>query len=198
MIDFNAIPDADLYGMCIQGDEGAWRYMYNYILTICRWSKWDLHEEPEEMAQGITLHLIEKAIGKVKEKNKFRNFVKTVSINKIKDSFKTFRPEASLDDTRRNKKGEEFIPEHMDPKPLHDISLMNLEIVSVIESAIKQLSHDCQKVVNEYLNYKMGLHKDYKELSNVLKMPVPTVSAKVRRCLDKLIKFKEIKELRNF
>lgn len=196
MINFNAIPDEDLYGMCVRGDEEAWQYLYNFILAICMWKKWDLRDGPEELAQEITVHLIEKALKKVVKKNRFRVFVKTMAINKIKDSFKTPLIH-SIDKPIKNKKGEEFIPEYADPKPLHDISLMNLEIVSIIDTAVKKLPKACQRVINEYLNFKMGIYKDYKELSKVLKMPVPTISSSVRRCLNKLIEFKEIKSLRD-
>src|SRR4030067_2017746 len=113
--------------MCVRGDEGAWQYMYNFILKICRWEKCNLRDEPEELAQEITLHLIEKALGKVNHKNKFRSFVKTMTINKIKDSFK--KPSMhSIDKPIKNIKGEEFIPEYKDPRPLHDTALYNLEV----------------------------------------------------------------------
>ena len=196
MIDYHAVTNEDLYNMCHAGDEGAWQYMYNYILTICKWGKWNLRDDPEEMAQGVTMHLIEKAIKKVKEKDKFRPFVKTMTVNKIKDSFKTARPDASLDDSVKNKRGDEFVPEHADDRPTHGAVLESIETVSVIEKAVLALPAACRNVVQEYLNYKTGMYKDYKELSSVLGMPVPTISAKVRRCLDKLISFKEIRELR--
>src|SRR3989304_6713602 len=197
MIDFNAVPDEDLYGMCINGDEGAWQYLYNFILAICKWEKWDLRDEPQELAQHVTLFLIDKGIKKVREKKKFRNFTKVTTINKIKDSFKT--PVAqSIYAPVRNMKGEEFIPEYKDPRPLHDTALYNLDVVSIVDTAIEKLSKDCRKVVREYLKFKGGLYKSYKELSKILKMPVPTISSSVRRCLNKLIAFKEIKALKSF
>jgi RNA polymerase sigma factor (sigma-70 family) len=197
MIDFNTISDEDLYQMCIQGDEDAWQYVYNYILTICKWGKWNLNDEPEEFAQQITLHLIEKGIKKLREKMKFKNFIKVMTINKIKDSFKsTIMP--SIEEPVKNKKGEEFLPEHTDTHKTHDISIMNIQLVVVVREAITKLSQECQRIVNEYLNYKMGEYKDYKELSRVLGMPVPTISSLVRRCLDKLLAFKEIKSLKAF
>jgi RNA polymerase sigma factor (sigma-70 family) len=195
MIDFNGVPDEDLYGMCIRGDEGAWQYMYNYILTICKWKKWNLADEPEETAGEIVLHLIDKAIRKIKDKNSFRNFVKTITVNKIKDGFKKVSM-GSIDDPVKTRKGDDFVPEHPDPNPGHDTILMNIEIASVIDNAVGKLSADCRRVVTEYLKFKTGLYDDYKELSRVLKMPVPTISSKVRRCLDKLVQFKEIRELR--
>lgn len=195
MIDFNAVSDEDLYGMCKVGDEDAWQYLYNYILAICKWNKWDLKDDPDELAQNITMHFIEKAIKKAKEMDKFRNFVKTTTINKIKDSFKTISMK-SIDEPVKGSNGEDFVPEQPDPKPLHDTNLLNLEIVSIIDSAIKKLKNDCQRVVKEYLKFKMGIYDDYRELSKVLKMPVPTISSSVRRCLNKLIEFKEIKALK--
>jgi len=196
MIDFNTVSDEDLHGMCRGGDEDAWQYVYNYILTICKWKKWGLDDEPDELAQEVTMHLIEKAMNKVKEKNKFRNFVKVMTINKIKDSFKSPKITESIDKPRRNRKGEDFVPEYADSAPLHDTVLMNLEIATVIDAAVKKLSEACQRIVNEYFNFKLGVYEDYKELSRVLKMPVPTISSSVRRCLNSLIEFKEIKALR--
>lgn len=196
MIDFKTVSDEDIYGMCIQGDEDAWRYVYNFILAICKWNKWDLKDDPEEMAQDISMHLIEKAIRKVKEKTKFRSFVKVTTINKIKDSFKGMKADRSLQAPLKNSKGEDFVPEYQDPAPLHDNVLAGLETVSIIESAVKKLSEACQRVITEYFNFKLGIYKDYKELSRVLKMPIPTISSSVRRCLNKLIELREIKALR--
>lgn len=197
MIDYSAVLDEDLYGMCVVGDEGAWCYLYNYILIICRWRKWGLRLEPEDLAQQIVLHLIEKALKKVKERSKFRNFVKVMAINKIKDSFKSSTSrEESIEKSIKKENGETFTPEFADPRPLHEKVVMNLEIVSIIDAAILKLPESCQKVVREYLKLKMGFYKDYEELSKVLRMHIPTISSKVRRCLNKLLSFKEIRELR--
>jgi RNA polymerase sigma factor (sigma-70 family) len=195
MIDYNAVSDAELYGMCLAGEEGAWRYLYNYILTVCRWKKWGLPDY-EEMAQQITLHVIEKAIKKAREKDKFRIFIKKTAVNKIKDSFKIrLLRGAPSERFTVDKNGKELIWEMRDPKPTQEKVLMDLEVVSVIDTAVRKLPRPCQRVVQEYLKYKMGLYEDYRELSKVLKMRVPTVSTKVRRCIDKLLSFKEIKEL---
>ena len=196
MIDYNTIPDEDLYGMCCEGDEGAWEYLYNYILIICRGPWWGLGTESEEMAQHITFYLIEKAIKKVKEKSKFRNFVKKTAINKIRDGFRSkWRQRVPIDKVYVDENGEEFSQEFIDPKPSHEKILIDLEIVSLIDTAILKLPVSCQEVVREYLKFKMGFYDDYKELSKVLKMHIPTISSKVRRCLNKLLALKEIKEL---
>jgi len=197
MVDYNLFSDSELYQICIEGDEDAWQYLYNYILTICGWKKWELNE-PEELAQEIALHLIDGSIKKVKEKARFRNFIKVMTINKIKDHFRRenrFRPEP-LEGNVRNWKGEVFTLEHPDPKPSAYHPLIVLEEMSIVNEAIKKLPGACQKVVTEYLNFKIGIYKDYRELSKILKMPVPTISSRVSRCLEKLLQFKEIRQLR--
>lgn len=196
MIHYNSIPDEDLYGMCIEGDEGAWRYVYCYVLAICNWKKWGLKIESEDLAQQVTLHLLEKAIKKVKEKTKFRNFLKIVTINKIKDRFKQASPQREKPGVSViNKNGEELVFEITDPKPLYEKTLIDLEMVAIIDKAIDELPENCQRVVHEYLNFKMGFYKDYVELSKVLKMHIPTISSRVRRCLNKLLEMEEIREL---
>ncbi|MBM4305228.1 MAG: sigma-70 family RNA polymerase sigma factor [Deltaproteobacteria bacterium] len=196
MIDYKAIPDEDLFVMCCEGDEGAWEYTYNYILAICRWKTWNLKAEAKEMAQQVTLHLMENAIKKVKERTKFRNFVTKMTINKIKDSFKSkWRKRVPIDKVYVDEDGEEFSQEIADPLPSHEKVLIDLEIVSVVDAAILKLPAPCRVIVREYLNFKMGLYQDYRELSRVLKMKIPTISSMARRCLNKLIALKEIREL---
>jgi len=60
-----------------------------------------------------------------------------------------------------------------DQKPSHEKTPMDLEIVSIIDAAILRLPQACQRVVQEYLNFKMGLYESYEELSRVLKINVP-------------------------
>jgi RNA polymerase sigma factor (sigma-70 family) len=175
----------------MEGDEGAWRYTYHYILIICGWKKWNLRDSPEDMAQQILAHLLEKAIKKVKEKEKFRNFIKTMNINKIKDSFKSpLSKMETMERSVRDKNGEEIPVEFADPRPLQEESLMNLEIVSIIDAAIQRLPEPSRRVIQEYLNFKRGLYEDYQELSEVLKMRVPTISSIVSRGIAKLMKMK--------
>jgi hypothetical protein len=78
----------DLYGMCLRGDESAWAYIYNYVLTIARSPRFRLREAPEDMAQSIVCHLLEKGIDRLHDHRAFRGYVRRVSINLILDSLK--------------------------------------------------------------------------------------------------------------
>jgi RNA polymerase sigma factor (sigma-70 family) len=193
MINFNALPDEDLYGMCLEGDGAAWKYLYNYVLAICRWEKWDLYDEAEDLAQQIVLYLLEKAMPKVRERLKFRNFVKVVTINKIKDSFKRPLME-SLDAPVFDGEGEEYVPDHADTGPLPDGVVMSLELFALFDEALAEFSSEIQRVVREWVKYKVGMYDSFEDLGAKLGMPVPTISSIVRRALDKLLKKKEFKE----
>lgn len=199
MIDFKKVKDEDLYGMCLIRDEDAWQYVYNCILTICKWRKWKLRDQPEEICQSILVHLFDKAFKKIKEKDKFRVFVKVTAINKIKDSFKSLElRHEPLEKKVRNPKGEDFTPEYPDDKPSQETLIFRCQVASIIDSAIEKLPSLCRKIVKEYLNFKIGLYKSYAELSGILKMPIPTISSKVSRCLPILVENKEIKDLHKY
>lgn len=197
MIDFSSISDEDLYEMCKRGDDGAWKYVYCYILKICTWNKWGL-ADPRELAQDSTMHLLVKAMAKVTHKEKFRNFITIMTRNKIKDSFKLVGPKItdSIDKPQTNNEGEDFVPEYPTYTPLQDAVVFDLETVAVIDSALKRLGGKCEKVLTAYFNFKIGNYEDYYELSAVLGMPIPTISSHVSRCLKKLVMFEEMQELR--
>lgn len=201
MVDYNAISDEDLYGMCVAGDEGAWKYLYNYVNAsigkICNRRSWHLKDGHDEMAQVVVVHLIEYGLEMVREKNKFRGFVITVTLNKIRDSFK--RPRMySLDEPVRTKEGETVVIDLPDTKPSLEERLWTNDVISIIDNAIEKLPKSCQKRVTEYLKYKLGIYDSYGELSAVLKEPVPTISSSITRCLKILAGFKEITVLNKY
>jgi len=201
MVDYNATSDEDLYGMCVAGDEGAWKYAYNYVNAcigkICYRKGWHLRDGHEEMVQVVTVHLIEYGLEMVREKNKFRSFIVTVTLNKIRDSFK--RPRMySLDEPMRTKNGGTVVIEVSDPKPSPEERLWTMDVISTIDNAIEKLPKRCRNRVREYLKYKLGIYENYEELSTVLMEPVPTISSSITGCLKKLASFKEITALSKY
>ena len=196
MIDFKAVPDEDLYGMCVSGEQEAWKYLYNYVLKICEWSSID---DPEDMASRVILELIEKALKKVRFRDKFRNFVKVMTKNRIIDSYKSAsRQEIPLSGFMKGDDEDEPIPEIGQTEPDQMERFFRAEVAAIVDGAIARLPAPCQPIIREYLNFKKGLYADYKELSRVLNMPVPTISSSVSRCMKTLVNFKEIQSLRAF
>jgi RNA polymerase sigma factor (sigma-70 family) len=197
MIDFRTIPDKDLYEMCARGDDGAWKYLYNYILAICKWKDID---GPEDMTSKVVLELLEKAIKKVKQKDRFRYFVKTMVRNRIIDSFRSSsRKEIPMSSFLSDDDEEDAqMPEIGSSDPDQIDKVFRMQVFEIVDGAIERLAPACRRIVREYLKFKIGLYEDYKELGKVLKMKVPTISSKVTRCLRILIAFPEIRALKAF
>lgn len=198
MIDFRAIKDADLYGMCETGDEDAWKYLYNYILKICEGWRWRSIRSPEDIASRVTMELLEGRIRTVRRKDRFLHFVKLLTQSRIISELKS----ASYREIPIYRPSEEDDSEEIDPRaghhePEQENLLNSMEVMEIVDEAIEKLSTICRRVIREYLKFKMGLYEDYQELSRVLDMSVPNISSRVSRCMKTLVGFKEIQSLRS-
>jgi RNA polymerase sigma factor (sigma-70 family) len=193
MLDFRMIKDADLYGMCVAGEEDAWKYLYNYILRICE--GWRI-SRPEDVAGQVTLELIEGRLGTVRKKDQFRQFVKMLTKSRLKDELKSARArEVPLCRPSEEDDGEEIDPRVGCHEPEQEERLNSLEVAAIVDAAVEKLSLLCRQVIREYLRFKIGLYEDYEELSRVLGMSVPNISSRVTRCMKVLVGFKEIRSL---
>lgn len=194
MINYNIVPDKELYGMCVAGDGKAWEYLNNYILKICQW--WRL-SHPEDMASQVTLELLDRRLGTIQKKDHFRYFVKLITQSRIKDYLKSpLNREDPITRTSEDGEEHEIDPRagHHEPDQMERLSYM--EVVDIVDGAIEKLSGICRAVMREYLKFKRGMYDDYEELSQVLGIPVPTVSSRVTRCMKIFVGFKEIQALR--
>jgi RNA polymerase sigma factor (sigma-70 family) len=193
MIDFKALEDRDLYGMCLAGDEKAWEYLYNYILKIA--SGWRLGW-PEDVAGQVTVELLEGRLETIQKKDRFRYFVKLMTNSRIKDGLRSARTrEAPIYRPSGEDDEEEVDPRAGSHKPDQEEGLNCLEVMTIVDAAVEKLSAICQKVIREYLKFKIGLYDDYQELSRVLGMSVPNISSRVIRCMKTLTGLKEIQAL---
>jgi len=84
----------DCLEMCLRGEEEAWAYVYNMVLGICRWPRWNLRDSAEDLAQAIVLFLLEKGLKECREKPSFRAFVRKVAfiryINSVFQGYYTY------------------------------------------------------------------------------------------------------------
>ncbi len=194
MIDFKALPDEDLYGMCLAGDEKAWQYLYNYVLQIC--ACWHL-SRPEHMAGDVIFELLERRLGTIQKKDRFLYFVKLLTQSRIKDHLKS----AQAREIPIYKPAEENGKEEIDPRagchaPDQLEKLNCMEIAAIVDQALEKLSGICRRVVREYLNFKLGLYENYQELSRILGMSIPNISSRVNRCMKTLVGLQEIQSLK--
>lgn len=170
--------------MCLRGDEAAWAYLYNYVLSIARSPRFRLREAPEDIAQSIVCHLLEKGIDRLKDSRAFRAYIRRVSVNLILDSFKRkMLYTQSLDSTPDEKKAP-LEPVSHNPGP-EDVAL-GVDLARTLQSEMARLPDNCRAVLNHYIDYKMGQYKSYKALAAKIGRSIGTLSSQVKRCLDVL------------
>jgi RNA polymerase sigma factor (sigma-70 family) len=183
MMNFSAVTNQDLYQMCLRGDESAWGYLYNYVLTIARSPRFRLREAPEDMAQSIVCHLLDKGIDRLQDHRAFRSFVRRVAVNLILDSFKKKDLNAlSLDAQTDDACGPRSNPASGHPGP-EDMT-MGVDLVDTLREEMEKLPEKCRDVLNHYVDYKLGRYGSYKELAAKIGKSIGTLSSQVKRCLD--------------
>ncbi|MFH2093546.1 MAG: sigma-70 family RNA polymerase sigma factor [Pseudomonadota bacterium] len=193
-LDYSTLPNEDLYQLCLRGDDTAWRYLYNYVLKITRSKQWQLRVDPEDMAQGIICHLLSGAINKLKDHGAFRAFVRTVSRNKILDSFKKKQiPVTSYNSDNAPVEQIFFDPSSEHSSPEH--VLIGNCAADRITNTLKALSDKCQTVLDAYIDYQLGLVENYQVLAKKLGEPVGTISSRINRCLKTLKEYLEIETI---
>ena len=210
MIDYKKISNEDLFGMCLAGDGGAWTYVYNYALKICKSRKWNMGTESVDIASEVTKNLI-KAVarkkGGIREQDKFRNLITVATVNKIKDLLKsTYKNTVLIEDIVHKMKRNDSDQDHQNmidnvigSKKADQIeSIERLEIFLLIDQALEQLSLGCQYVLKEYFKYKVGIYDDYNELSKVLNMSVSLLATRISRCIQKMLVLPEMKTLKEY
>ena len=193
-INFKDISSQDLYEMCMRGEETAWHYLYNYVRKIIVEKQGRYSEPVEDMAQNVVCHLLNGAIDRVRDKEKFRGFVRRVTVNLLLDDVKkrrvqTFsydREDTGVDIDRYAGSGTCFGAE--------DMSIAE-STVGVLRRVLGQMSEMCRRVLARYIEYQTGGIRNYQELAKIFGEPVGTVSSRINRCLVKLKNRQEIKKI---
>lgn len=181
-----------LYFKCRQYDEEAWEYVYNYVLIIARWPRWNLHDSPEDMAQSILEFLLEKGMHKAQKPASFKAFIKQVAVRKILDSFKKKKMATSeyFPEMEYNDK----IPPEMDANAYGHLAdqTISKDFIYMVSKILTQLPEYCSHVIPQYFKYKLGIIETFKELAEVVGSPTGTVSAQLTRCLRRLAQSPEL------
>lgn len=194
---YTELSQEELFERCLQGDEKAWEWVYNYVLSIACWPRWNIRARAEDIAQTIVLFLLEEGLAKVEKPSSFKSFIKRVAISKILDSYKQkeYKHEISgieieADDSSRINSTAPNSQEHLNPKNV----VLSKDLIHILNKELMQLPLYCQKVLPHYFYMKLGLIESYKELAEKLGDSIGVISSRVSRCLKKLMHSKAIKD----
>jgi RNA polymerase sigma factor (sigma-70 family) len=182
---FSDISNEELYQMCLQGNEGAWRYVFNYVLAVARSPKWRLRDTPEDLAQGIVCRLLER-IDRVREPKAFRGFIRQVAVHFVLDHVRGLRPGLESLDARDPGDDRREVPEPVSENPGPEDLVLGSSLLQTLQRAVERLAPRCRKAVSAYMDYKAGVYASYKALAKALGKSIGTLSAQIKRCLDEL------------
>lgn len=185
--------DAELIRAYKNGDTKAFEEImekykapiYSYLMKMVR-SK----DYADDLFQDVFLKFI-KNIKSYNEEQKFSNWIYTVAHNTVMDGFRKNKSRRfeSLDQN----KGEDSLPVSetiASKEPLPENILIKNETSGRIEKSFEQLSDEQREVF--FMRHYWGL--SFKEISQILQIPIGTALARMSRALKKLKSELQIKE----
>ncbi len=191
-MNYARIDSEELYEHCLRGDEGAWGYVYNYVLAIARSPRWNLNDPLEDVAQSVVCHLLGKGLDRVRERKAFRAYVRRMAVNLILDTLKRkqvwTRP---LEGTKEG--GEPLCRDPQSPEPDPEEATLGGHLSRALERGLESLSEACREVLEAYVDYKLGVFDSYRALADHFGRTVGTLSSTIKRCLDRLRDMPEVK-----
>lgn len=191
-IDFANIPCAELYQMCVAGEEPAWRYIYNYTLKIVRLQGTVYPDTPEDVAQEISMRLMARGLDAIQNPGAFRAYVRMMIRNYFIDQLRRTRPHTeSISGSDEDDSGP---PEPQSPGPGPDAISQGKTLLKLFQSQMEKLSRQCGKILKVYFNYKLnGKPKNYKEMADRFGLSVGGTGVRIKRCLEELCAFPSIR-----
>lgn len=175
---------AKLVRQCIAGDSQAWQQLvvsqHRRIYAICyRFTGSGC--DAEDLTQEVFLKLYKNLSSFDLQKGSFQTWITTLARNLLVDHFRRTRQDRATDSIDASFDGEEDGPtlsdRLADTRPSQDHHVANLELKTRIQGALKQLSPELREAV--ILRDLEDM--DYKEISQVLRIPEGTVKSRISR-----------------
>jgi RNA polymerase sigma-70 factor (ECF subfamily) len=175
---------AKLVRQCMAGDSQAWQQLvvsqHRRIYAIC-YRFTGSGSDAEDLTQEVFLKLYKNLGSFDIQKGSFQTWITTLARNLLVDHFRRTRLDRASDSLDATFDGEEDGPSMgdrlADPKPSQEHHVAGLELKVRIQGALKQLSPELREAV--ILRDLEDM--DYKEISQVLRIPEGTVKSRISR-----------------
>jgi RNA polymerase sigma factor (sigma-70 family) len=186
---YESMTHESLYGELKTNNRGAWTYMYNKFLKMCRWKEWRLSDEEVEDISAEAVAALIKRIRRddIEEIRDIKGYSLWVLRNEITNHYRRSHPEAtmvSIDDQIGI----------ADEKNMVEIVAM-LDTAWRVRSAVAKLPDKCRGLIDAYLQYLDGVYGTFEEMAGVLKKNSKTIYGNIMNCLKRLAEFGELKGL---
>jgi RNA polymerase sigma factor (sigma-70 family) len=175
---------ARLVRQCMAGDSQAWQQLvasqHRRIYAIC-YRFTGSGSDAEDLTQEVFLKLYKNLSSFDTQKGSFQTWITTLARNLLVDHFRRTRLERASESLDATFDGEEDGPTMgdrlADPRPSQEHHVANLELKARVQNALKQLSPELREAV--ILRDLEDM--DYKEISQVLRIPEGTVKSRISR-----------------
>ncbi|HEX7159118.1 MAG TPA: RNA polymerase sigma factor [Edaphobacter sp.] len=175
---------AKLVRQCIAGDSQAWQQLvvsqHRRVYAIC-YRFTGSSSDAEDLTQEVFLKLYKNLTSFDLQKGSFQTWITTLARNLLVDHFRRTRQDRATDSIDATFDGEDDGPSIADrladPGRSQEKHVANLELRARIQSALKHLSPELREAV--ILRDLEDM--DYKEISQVLRIPEGTVKSRISR-----------------
>jgi RNA polymerase sigma-70 factor, ECF subfamily len=182
---------AKLVRQCMAGDSQAWQQLvasqHRRIYAIC-YRFTGSGSDAEDLTQEVFLKLYKNLASFDTQKGSFQTWITTLARNLLVDHFRRTRLERASESLDATFDGEEDGPSMgdrlADPRPSQEQHVAGLELKVRVQNALKQLSPELREAV--ILRDLEDM--DYKEISQVLRIPEGTVKSRISRGRGELAK----------
>jgi RNA polymerase sigma-70 factor (ECF subfamily) len=173
-----------LVRQCMAGDSQAWQQLvvsqHRRIYAIC-YRFTGSATDAEDLTQDVFLKLYKNLASFDTQKGSFQTWITTLARNLLVDHFRRTRLDRASDSLDATYDGEEDGPTMgdrlADPRPSQEQHVARLELKVRVQAALKQLSPELREAV--ILRDLEDM--DYKEISQVLRIPEGTVKSRISR-----------------
>jgi|HubBroStandDraft_6_1064221.scaffolds.fasta_scaffold214485_2 RNA polymerase sigma-70 factor (ECF subfamily) len=175
---------AKLVRQCMAGDSQSWQQLvvsqHRRIYAIC-YRFTGSGTDAEDLTQEVFLKLYKNLASFDTQKGSFQTWITTLARNLLVDHFRRTRLDRASDSLDASFDGEEDGPTMADrladPRPSQEQHVAGLELKVRVQNALKQLSPELREAV--ILRDLEDM--DYKEISQVLRIPEGTVKSRISR-----------------
>jgi RNA polymerase sigma-70 factor (ECF subfamily) len=175
---------ARLVRQCMAGDSQAWQQLvvsqHRRIYAIC-YRFTGSGSDAEDLTQDVFIKLYKNLASFDLQKGSFQTWITTLTRNLLVDHFRRTRLDRASDSLDATYDGEEDGPTMADrladPRASQETHVAGLELKARIQGALKQLSPELREAV--ILRDLEDM--DYKEISQVLRIPEGTVKSRISR-----------------
>jgi RNA polymerase sigma factor (sigma-70 family) len=181
------LPDAELVQHCLDGNQAAWRVLVHryqrLVFTVARRANLDEHAAADVL-QGV-FEKVHRHLAHLTQPDRLRAWVVTTAKRETLTLLQRASRERSADDAGPDDEGLSLIERLVDPAPLADERLQDLQEAQRMHVALDRLDDRCRQLLT-LLFADEDERPPYDEIARRLEMPEGSIGPTRGRCLDKL------------